>query len=246
MKLFLLIAALASLLTHPLAGQQPKSKEEVDALIALQSAQTPDERIAAAQKLLTDFKDTEFKETANYVLMLAYQQKNDFENMLLYGERTLSINPDNAGTLISLANAIPMRTREFDLDKDEKLAKAEDFAKRSLTVIPNLAKPNPEMPDDQWLMAKKDFMASAYESLGLVAMKRKSYPAAEENLRKSLEISAEQTAAAFFYLGQVLKEQGKKDDAIAALDQAIARGDFQLGDGRPAAATLKAEIQNAK
>jgi tetratricopeptide (TPR) repeat protein len=246
MKPFFLITALVSLLTYPLAGQQPKSKEEVDALIALQSAQTPDERIAAAQKLLTDFKDTEFKETANYVLMLAYQQKNDFENMLLYGERTLSINPDNAGTLISLANAIPMRTREFDLDKDEKLAKAEDFAKRSLTVIPNLAKPNPEMPDDQWLMAKKDFMASAYESLGLVAMKRKSYPAAEENLRKSLEISAEQTAAGFFYLGQVLKEQGKKDEAIAALDQAIARGDFQLGDGRPAAATLKADIQNAK
>jgi tetratricopeptide (TPR) repeat protein len=166
--------------------------------------------------------------------------------MLLYGERTLSINPDSAGTLISLANAIPMRTREFDLDKDEKLAKAEDFAKRALTLIPNLSKPNPDMPDDQWLMAKKDFMASAYESLGLVAMKRKTFPAAEENFRKSLEITAEQTAATFFYLGQSLKEQGKKDEAVAALDQAIARGDFKMGDGRPAAATLKAEIQNAK
>jgi tetratricopeptide (TPR) repeat protein len=246
MRRFFALAAFAALLTFPLAGQQPKSQEEVDALMALQNAQTPDERIAAADKLLTDFKDTEFKEFANYVLMLAYQQKNDFENMLLYGEQTLSINPDNAGTLISLANAIPMRTREFDLDKDEKLAKAEDFAKRALMLIPNLNKPNPDMPDDQWLMAKKDFMASGYESLGLVAMKRKSFPAAEENFRKSLEISAEQTAANFFYLGQALKEQGKNDEAINALDQAIAKGDFRLGDGRPAAATLKTEIQNAK
>jgi tetratricopeptide (TPR) repeat protein len=246
MKVFVALAALAVILTQPLASQQPKSKEEYEALVAMQNAQAPDDRIAAAQKLLTDFKDTDFKEFANYVLMLAYQQKNDFENMLLYGERTLEINSDNVGTLISLANAIPMRTREFDLDKDEKLAKAEDFAKRALVLIPNLAKPNPDMPDDQWLMAKKDFMASAHESLGLVAMKRKSFPTAEENFRKSLEVGAEQTATAFFYLAQALKEQGKKDDAINALDQAIARGDFQLGDGRPAAATLKAEIQNAK
>jgi tetratricopeptide (TPR) repeat protein len=199
MRPFVTLAALALFLAHPLASQQPKSQGEVNVLMAMQNAQTADERIAAAQKLLTEFKDTEFKEFANYVLMLAYQQKNDFENMLLYGERTLSINPDNAGT-----------------------------------------------PDDQWLMAKKDFMSSAYESLGLVAMKRKTYPVAEENFRKSLEVSAEQTAAGFFYLGQSLKEQGKKDEAVGALDQAIARGDFKLGDGRPAAATLKADIQNAK
>jgi tetratricopeptide (TPR) repeat protein len=246
MKFFICFAALGLVLTAPLSGQQPKSPEEVNALIALQNAQTPEQRIEAAEKLLTDFKDTEFKETANYVLMLAHQQKNDFENMLLFGERVLSINPDNTGALISLANAIPMRTREFDLDKDEKLAKAEDFAKRALTLIPNQEKPSPDMPDDQWLMAKKDFMASVYESLGLVAMKRKIYDSAEENFRKSIDVGSEQPAAAFFYLGQALKEQGKKDEAIAALDQAITRGDFQLGDGRPAAATLKAEIQNSK
>jgi tetratricopeptide (TPR) repeat protein len=245
MKFLACFAALALLVVLPLSGQQPKSQKEVDALIALQNAQTADERIAAAEKLLTDFKDTEFKETANYVLMLAYQQKNDFENMLLYGELVLSINPDNTGALVSLANAIPMRTREFDLDKDEKLAKAEDFAKRALTLIPNLSKPNPDMPDDQWLMAKKDFMASVYESLGLISMKRKSFDTAEEQFRKSLEVGAEQPAAGFFYLGQALKEQGKNEEAIAALDQAIAKGDFQLGDGRPAAATLKAEIQKS-
>jgi tetratricopeptide (TPR) repeat protein len=246
MKSFVAVAVVCLVLGAALPGQQPKSQKEVDALMAMQAAQTPDERIQAAEKLLTDFKDTEFKETANFMIMLAYQQKNDFENMLLYGERTLGINADNVGTLISLANAIPMRTREFDLDKDEKLAKAEDFAKRALVLIPNLAKPNPDMLDDQWLMAKKDFMASAYESLGLVAMKRRSFPAAEEHFRKSLEVSAEQTAAGFYYLGQSLKEQGKADEAINALDQAIAHGDFKLGDGRPAAATMKAEIQKAK
>ena len=49
---------------------------------------------------------------------------NDFDNMLLYGGMVLDSNPAagvKVGTLISLANAIPLRTREFDLDKEEKL-----------------------------------------------------------------------------------------------------------------------------
>jgi tetratricopeptide (TPR) repeat protein len=246
MKQFVLFVAVCLALSLPLLGQQPKSQEEVDALMAVQNAQTPDARIQAAEKLLRDFKDTEFKEFVNYSLMLGYQEKNDFENMLLYGERTLEANPDNVGTMLALANAIPMRTREFDLDRDEKLAKAEDFAKRALTLVPNLEKPNPDLLDDQWLMAKKDFMSSAYESLGLVSMKRKAFDSAEEHFRKGLEMSPQQTAAGFFYLGQALNSQGKNEEAISALDQAIARGDLKLGDGSGAAAALKAQIQSGK
>jgi tetratricopeptide (TPR) repeat protein len=246
MKRLVACVALCLALNLLLMGQQPKSQEEVDVLLTIQNAPTADERIAAAQKLLTEFKDTEFGEFANYSLMLAYQQKNDFENMLLYGERTLSINSANTGALLSLASAIPMRTREFDLDRDEKLAKAEDFAKQALVLIPNMAKPNPDLPDEQWLLIKKDFMGTAYESLGLVSLKRESFDSAEEHFRKALEVSAEQTASGFFYLGQALNGQGKKDEAINALDQSISRGDVPLGDGSGAASILKAQIQAGK
>ena len=65
--------------------------------------------------------------------------------MLLYGENTLELNPDNIDTLVSLSYAIPARTGEFDLDKDEKLAKAEDYAKRALLAIPHSGKPQTRM-----------------------------------------------------------------------------------------------------
>jgi tetratricopeptide (TPR) repeat protein len=234
----------------PAVGQQtppqPKSQEEVNALIAIQNSQTADERIANTEKLLTDFKDTDFKEFANYMLMLSYQEKNDFERMLIYGERTLEINPDNTGTLIGLSTAIPLRTQEYDLDKDEKLAKAEDYAKRAMTLIPMAEKPNPEVTDEQWLLAKKDFMSRTHEALGLIALKRKSFEAAEQSFKQALEITPEQNPATFYYLGQSLDGQGKKDEAIAALDQAIARGGFMLGNGVEAAAQLKADIQKRK
>src|SRR5690606_29059703 len=97
---------------------------------------------------------------------------NDFENMMIYGEETLKHNPDNIGVLLQLSYAIPTRTREFDLDKEEKLNKAEDFAKRAVTLVPNQEKPNPNLSDDEWLLAKKDFMSQAHISLGLIELKR--------------------------------------------------------------------------
>ena len=89
----------------------PKSQKEVEALMAIQNAPDPDARIKAAEELLTKFRDTEFKEFALQMETLSHQQKNDFENMLIAGERTLEVNPDNVVVLLALATAIPQRTR---------------------------------------------------------------------------------------------------------------------------------------
>ena len=203
------------------AQPQPKSQEELDAIMAIQNAQDADGRIAAAEKLLTDFKDTEFKEFANYMMMLSYQQKNDFENMMMYGELTLEHNPDNVGVLLQLSYAIPLRTREFDLDKEEKLAKSEDFAKRAFTLVPNLPKPDPNLPDEEWLLTKKDFMAQANESLGLVSLKREDYAGAADNFQKALDLAPQQNATTFYYMAQALHKGGDKTRALTAVESAI-------------------------
>jgi tetratricopeptide (TPR) repeat protein len=221
---------LALALTAPLFAQtpaaqpQPKSQEELDALIAIQEAQDPNVRIAASEKLLTDFADTEFKEFANYMMMLSHQQLNDYENMLLFGERTLEINPDNVGVLLQLSLAIPTRTREFDLDKDEKLAKAEDFARRATTLVPNLPKPSPDVPDEEWLMTKKDFMAQANEALGVVALRQKNYDEAVASLTKAIDLAVEQVPMTFYHLAEALHGQGKNPEALNAAEKALAGG----------------------
>lgn len=247
MKRLLLLSLAAGLMAATAFGQdagpQPKSQEELDAIMAVQNAQDPDARIAAADKLLKDFKDTEFKEFANYMMMLSYQQKNDFENMLIYGENTLAENSDNVGVLLQISYALPTRTREFDLDKEEKLSKAEDYAKRAMTLIPNLAKPNPNIPDEEWLLSKKEFMSQANESLALVEMKRKNYAEAEGFLMKSLELAADQSGQTFYYLAQALQEQGKKDEALNAVNKSIEKGGMPLGDGTNAADKLKENIE---
>lgn len=240
--------ALVLALCAPIFAQQPQAKtqEELDVLMEIEDATDPDERIGAIHKLLTNFKDTEFKEFANLMMMLSYQAKNDFEMMVLYGERTLELNPDNIDTLVSLSYAIPARTGEFDLDKDEKLAKAEDFAKRALLAIPTLENPNPDLSADAWLIAKKDFMSQAHDSLGLVALKRKDYQAAEKSLRQSLQVASKQSASTFYHLASALNKQGKNDEALTMADKSIAAGGVMADGGQDLAKVLKAQLIKAK
>jgi len=246
MFLFLASLVLAASAMAQTNQPRPKSQEEVEAIMAMQKAQTPDQRIEAAKSLLENFKDTEFKETAYFFLMLSYQQKNDFENMMIWGEQTLEENPDNVGALLSMALAIPTRTREHDLDRDEKLARAEDLAERALALIPNLNKPNPDIPDDQWLAQKKDYMSQGNESLGLIHLKRKNYAEAEEYFQKAAEMAAQPNSMLYFRLAQSLRHQAKYDEALSQVQKSIELGGVPMGGGRNASELLKAEIETAK
>jgi len=207
--------------------------------------QYPDRAISNCKKLLVQYKDTEHKENALYLTMLGYQQSNDFEGMLTYGELVLDENPEHWGALLALAYVVPLRTREHDLDKEEKLAQAEGYAKRALEIIPRTENPNPEViSEDEWLVRKKDLMADAHKSLGRIASKREDWATMEQSFRQALQVSSQQTGELFYHLAKALKEQGKTDEAMNMIDQAIARGGYKMPNGRDAAAILKAELSN--
>ena len=241
-----MILALCAPLFAQVANPRPKSQKEADALMAIQDATDPDVRIEAIHSLLTGFKNTQFKEYANLMMMISYQQKDDFEMMLLYGESTLEINPNNIDTLLSLGYAIPARTGQFDLDKEEKLAKAEDFAKRALLVIPTLENTNEDVTPEGWLVAKKNYMSQAHDSVGLVAMQRKDYAAAEGSFRQSLQVASEQGATTFYHLARTLRELDKNDEAMEMIDKAIAAGGVMTGSGQDLAKIVKAQLIKTK
>src|SRR3954447_25962353 len=132
------IVLLFALVAGTVFGQaqpKPKSQKELEAIQAIFNAQDPDARIAAAENLLTKFADTEFKAVALQIAAASAQQKNDFEKMVLYSERTLEADPANYAAMLMLANGYALRTREFDLHKEEKLGKAEKYAKGALDLL---------------------------------------------------------------------------------------------------------------
>ena len=244
MKRFLTMALAACLCAAGLLAQQLnwKSQEEIDAFIAVQGAATVQERATAGETFLATYPDSEAVGLAAYMTMLSYQQLNDFDNMLLYGDMVLENNPAPgvmAGTLISLAGAIPTRTREFDLDKEEKLAKAEDYAKRAMGLIPTLAKMDPNMSDDEWLATRKEFMSQCHEALGSVALKREDFPASEASFRQSLALSAQPLPFTLYNLALVLSKQGKNEEAAAEAQRCSDAGGYVGGGGSDLCAELR-------
>ncbi|MGB9605645.1 MAG: tetratricopeptide repeat protein [Bryobacteraceae bacterium] len=200
---------------------QVKSQKEAEAVMAIFQAPDADSRIKAAQELLTKYADTEFKAIAMQMIAASYQQKNDFENMVVWAERTLEADPNNYHAMLMLATGLAQRTREFDLDREEKLARAEKYAHGAMDILKTLPKPRPDVPDDQWEAAKKDFTAQAHEALGLAALARKKYDVAIAEFKLALDGAANPDPATMVRLGTVYNMTGKYDDAIALLDKVM-------------------------
>lgn len=205
---------------------QVKSQKEAEAVMAIFQALDADTRIQAAQELLNKFADTEFKSIAMQMIAASYQQKNDFENMVIWAERTLEADPKSYHAMLMLATGIAQRTREFDLDREEKLARVEKYAHQAMDILKTLPKPRPDVPDDQWEAAKKDFTSQAHEALGLAAMTRKKYDVAIAEFKLAIEGAANPDPATMVRLGAVYNLAGKHDDAIKVLDKVM--GDAQV------------------
>jgi tetratricopeptide (TPR) repeat protein len=218
--IFGLLPLLAATTLFAQKGPQPKSQKELDAIMAIQNAQDPDSRIAAVENLLTKFADTEFKAFALYIATVSAQQKGDADKVLLYGERTIEADPKNYPTMLVMASTIAQRTREHDLDKEEKLSRAEKFAKQGGELLKTAEKPNPQLTDEQWAGAKKDFEAQMHEALGLVGSARKKYDEAITHYKAAIELNND--PATMVRCGQAYNLAGKHDEAIAILDQAMA------------------------
>jgi tetratricopeptide (TPR) repeat protein len=218
------VLALISGMTFLMAqkGPTPKSQKEVDAINAMIKAQTPDERIKTANDLMTKFADTEFMSIAMLMTAEAYEQKNDFEKMEVWCEKTIEVDPKNYSCMLMMAGGIAKRSRENDLDLSEKLARVDKYAKQALEVLKDAPKPNPGIPDDQWTNAKKDYASQAHEAFALAAELRKKYDVAIAEFKEAIDGAGTPDPTTMVRLGQCYNQAGKPDDAIAILDKVMA------------------------
>lgn len=226
-RLFMVSTLVLAMATPALVAQKPpapKSKAELQAVQAMFATKDPDSRIKAAEALLDKYADTEFKATALFLEAASYEQKNDYDKMIVYAERTLEADPKHYAAMLMLARAIAMRTREFDLDREEKLTRAEKYAKTAMELLKDAAKPNPQITDEQWAAGKKDYMAQAHQALGYSAEVRKNYDVAIAELKQAIEDDPDPIA--MVRLAQVYNRAAKPDDAIALLEKVMAMPDL--------------------
>jgi tetratricopeptide (TPR) repeat protein len=200
---------------------RPKSQKELEGLMAVNNATDAKARIAAIDNVLTKFADTEFKPSLLIMGAATYQQMGDTENMIIWAERALDADPKSYQAMLMLGNAYATRTKEFDLDKEDKLKKAEDYANRALEVLKNAEKPNSQLTDDQWNEAKKSLVSQAHEVLGTSALVRKKYDVAIAEYKTAVAVATPPDPSTLVRLAAAYDQAGKPDDALPLLEKVM-------------------------
>jgi tetratricopeptide (TPR) repeat protein len=204
-------------------GPAPKSKGEQEAVMALYSAQQAqnwDGVIAGAESLITKYSESDFKEIAVYLEAAAYQQKGDWIKADVYAERVLDINPKNIQATLMVGELLAKHTRENDLDREDKLTKAEKQLLATIENVKNGGKPNPQLTDAQWAEQQKYITAEAQDDLGLCELTRKNYAKSVDYFRAAAEGDPQPTYSV--QLASALQSAGKNDEAIAICDKLLA------------------------
>lgn len=227
---------------------QPKSQKEVDALMAVQNAADVDAQLAAIDKVLTGFADTEFKPGLLIMAAALYQQKGDADNVLIYAERALEADPKSYQAMLLLGSGYATRTREHDLDKEDKLAKAEGFANKALEALKTAEKPRPDLTEEQWAQGKRQLIAQAHEILGTSAVVRKKFDVAIAEYKTAMESDPSPDATTMVRLASAYNQAGKPDEALGVIEKVMAMDNVnpQVKSVAQAERVRAVQMRNAK
>jgi tetratricopeptide (TPR) repeat protein len=202
---------------------QAKTQPEFD---AYKAAMANSNDAAAMEKSADDFAtkypDSEVRILLYEAAMRAYQSANNAEKMMDMGRKVLKLDPDNPEALVGVAQVLAERTRDTDLDKDQRYDEALKNARHALeTIDTDLAVPA-GTPQDK-VDAYKNFMRSnANYVMGTVLYNQDKFADAEAAFHKAVDAYPSQPdPLVILRLALALDKQEKYPDALKYADQAV-------------------------
>lgn len=196
-----------------------KTQPEFDAYKAGIQLTDPAAAEKAAQDFSAKFPDSELRVVLYKSAMQKYQANAD--KMLEMAQKALAIDPDDPEALVTASQVLAEKTRDTDLDRDQKIAEAKKDAERALVTVDSDV-PTAGFPPEKIDQFKRFVRSEAYAILGTLASNAKNYAEAETNLRKSIEAFPEQVdPVAVLRLAIALDMQSKYPDALKYANQAV-------------------------
>jgi tetratricopeptide (TPR) repeat protein len=206
------------------AGKRPpqaKTQPEFDAYKTAAAITDPAAQEKAADDFAAKFPDSELRPLLYKGVMHSYQQSNNADKMLAMAQKVLTYDADDPEALVGVAQVLAERTRDTDLDKDQRIAEARKDAQRALATI-DTDIPTANQPQEK-IDAYKGFLKSeAYEILGTLDFNAKAWADSEANLRKSIDAFPQQPdPVAVFRLSVAMDMQNKYPEALKYANQAV-------------------------
>jgi tetratricopeptide (TPR) repeat protein len=211
--------------TAPPTGKRPpqaKTQAEFDAYKAAAANTDPTALEKAADDFASKFPDSELRILLYRVAMHGYQSANAGDKMMEVGRKILAIDPDDPEALIGVAEVLAERTRDSDLDKQQRWDEALKDAQRALETI-ETDLPVPAGTPQEKVDAYKGYLRStAYSILGTLQYNQNKYAEAESYYRKSIDaLPSQPDPVVVLRLALALDKQNKYGDALKEADRAV-------------------------
>ena len=182
---------------------------------------------AASEKLADDFAakfaQSDLRGLLYSAIMRRYQQANDSEKTLEMARKVLTYEPNDPVALVMASTVLAERTREGDLDREERFDEAIKYAQRSLeTVNTDLMVPS-QATAEQINSAKKVLQSMAHSAIGMVQLDRKNDAAAVQEFQDSIALSASGQVEPLTYLRLALAQDHLKQypAALTSANKAV-------------------------
>lgn len=203
----------------------PVSAEEDAAFKTFQAAPMNDtkQKIQLGEAFLQKYPETRYKSAVYAPLAFAYLQDGQVQKMQEYGEKEITLVPNDVSTLALLGQTLPrsIHSGTSQTEAAQLLEKAEKYSKQAIEITPTLPKP-PNMSDDVFASAKNQNLAMAHSGLGLVYIRRGKNAEAITELDEAVKVDPNPDPVNYYLLGMANKSTSHFDDAITAFNKCAA------------------------
>ena len=166
---------------------QLKTKPEQDAYNAAVANTDPATLEKAADDFAAKFPDSEVRLLLYKNTMRKYQAANDAEKTEAMGRKVISLDGDDPEALTTVAEVIAERTRDSDLDRDQRFDEAVKMAQKATQTVDTDVSVPAGTPQEKIDAYKSYLRSSAYSIIGTIEYKRNNYTAAQVDLQKSID-----------------------------------------------------------
>jgi tetratricopeptide (TPR) repeat protein len=211
---------------------QAKTQPEFDAYKAAAASTDAAAGEKAADDFATKFPDSELRVLLYKSAMRGYQQIGNSEKIIPMGRKGLAIDGDDPELLVTVANELADKTRDTDLDKDQRLDEAMKMAQKATQTVETDV-PTANIPQAQLDVYKGQLISFAYSVIGSLEFKKDNFTAAESDLRRSIDAYPSQPdPVVVLRLAIALDRQNKYPEALKEANRAVELTQESTGTGK--------------
>jgi tetratricopeptide (TPR) repeat protein len=201
---------------------QLKTKPEQDAYNAAAAITDASGLEKAADDFAAKFPDSEVRLLLYKNAMRLYQNANNGEKTEAMGRKVVGLDGDDPEALVTIAEVIAEKTRDSDLDKDQRYDEATKMAQKATQTVDTDISVPAGTPQDKLDAYKAGLRSQAFSIIGTIDFKKERYAAAQESLQKSIDAYPQDPdPIVVLRLAITLDKQQKYPEALKVANRAV-------------------------